>query len=323
MITQHRIQKGFTLVELMVGLTVGLLISGVAVAVFIANKQTSRVSNTMSRFQEGFRYIGQVMSRDIRMAGFAGCSREVAPTTVATGTTADTTFTQAIRGFENSDPVPALVPGIQRLPGTDVLRLQFTSATGFRLAADMGAPTDSVTLNATAADFSAGDIAVIADCSNSEVFRVSGVAAGPGTLTLSHAAPANATSSFARAYDAAAEVFDLVTAYYYVTETAEATPRRVLVKRVLRGTTLVDEELAEGVEDLQIVYGEGGRYVTADNVGNWANVTGVRVCIITRSPDDGLATANQRYFNCNGTAVNAPDRRLRAPVFFAATLRNR
>ncbi|WP_341678969.1 PilW family protein [Niveibacterium sp. SC-1] len=314
---------GFTLVEVMVALTVGLLISGVVVAVFLASSGTSRVADNRSRIQESFRYASFSLGRDSRMAGFVGCNRDIAPANQVAAATSSTTYTGPLQGYENSQPTDAGISG--RLAGTDVLRVQYSSNDGWRLNAAMATADDTVALTAPAGTFALGDTAVISDCGSGAVFTVTGASASSGTLTLQHQAGSNTTGTFPRAYDQAAEVFDLVTSYFFL---RDANGRRTLVRRTLRGTTQQDEDVAEGVDDFQLLYGQidaagTGMYISAEKVTNWNQVRAVRVCMITRSTDSNVTTAAQKYRGCDGTQITPTDRILRTPVFFTISLRNR
>jgi type IV pilus assembly protein PilW len=315
---------GFTLIELMVAMAVGLIISGVAVAVFLTSKTTSRVGDALARYQEGFRYASFVLGRDIRMAGFFGCNGSITPTTVASGLTADVAYDTAVRGYDNSAPA-----GIAAATATDVIKLQFSSSQGHRLASDMPTADATISVNGAVGDFVVGDYAVVADCANSAIFRVTGVAGGGSApLVLSHAASGNSSASIGTPFRQTAEVFDFVTSYYYAMITADN--RHVLMRRTLRSGAVNDEEIAEGVDDLQFLYGidtdndkTANKYVKASDVADWTTVLSVRVCMLTRSLDDGLTTAPMTYYNCNGSPVTATDHRLHAPSFFTVALRNR
>jgi type IV pilus assembly protein PilW len=98
------------------------------------------------------------------------------------------------------------------------------------------------------------------------------------------------------------------------------------------------QPLLSGVEDLQILYGidtnsdqAADRYTEAPT--NWTQVITARVCVLIRSDNEGIAPANQPYFNCAGalgTAANdaarfstAADTRLRRAFVATFTLRNR
>lgn len=61
---------GFTLVELMVGMAIGLLVVLVATQFMLSNRATSSTQNNASRMEEGARFAFDMMARQIRIAGF-------------------------------------------------------------------------------------------------------------------------------------------------------------------------------------------------------------------------------------------------------------
>lgn len=62
--------KGFTLVELMISLALGLLIIGGVLYVFLSSSQTFRMNEAQSRVQENGRFALELLAREIRHAGF-------------------------------------------------------------------------------------------------------------------------------------------------------------------------------------------------------------------------------------------------------------
>ena len=170
MINPRPRNHGFTLVELMVAMVVGLLISGVAIAVFAMTKNTSRVGDALARYQEGFRFATQLMSRDIRMAGYFGCNSTLKhqPVDLISGTVDDTHYSGAIKGYGGSDNLSTLT---NRISGSDAIRIQFGNAESHRLSEAMTDKSSDVTLNKTS-DFATGDSVVIADCSAASSFKL-------------------------------------------------------------------------------------------------------------------------------------------------------
>ncbi len=82
--------------------------------------------------------------------------------------------------------------------------------------------------------------------------------------------------------------------------------------------------MLDDVEDMQILYGDGSKYVVAGTAGLvMANVTAVRLCVLIRSSEDSLAPHNQTYIDCNGNSVTATDRRIRRAFSATYNLRNR
>lgn len=103
-------QRGVTLIELMVAMTLGVIILGSALAMFSANKQSFRFSKALARVQDNGRFAIQSMARDIRMAGYIGCSsrQQVAiDTTPAAIPAASLNLTNALFGYDDGLTVPA------------------------------------------------------------------------------------------------------------------------------------------------------------------------------------------------------------------------
>ena len=57
---------GFTLIELMVGLVLGLLLIGAVISVFVSNQETYRLKAELDDAQEAFRFGSHTLSRVIR-----------------------------------------------------------------------------------------------------------------------------------------------------------------------------------------------------------------------------------------------------------------
>ena len=63
-----RPQLGFSLIELMIAMVIGLAIGAALIQLFIASRVTYNVSDGLARAQESARYALEIMNRDIRMA---------------------------------------------------------------------------------------------------------------------------------------------------------------------------------------------------------------------------------------------------------------
>lgn len=71
-VARPSIHRGFTLVELMVALLLGLLLSGAIISVFLEGKNNFVQDDEVARVQENGRYALRLLSREIGMAGFFG-----------------------------------------------------------------------------------------------------------------------------------------------------------------------------------------------------------------------------------------------------------
>ena len=65
--------RGMTLVELMVGMAVGLFVVLIAVAIFVSTRTLHSVGSASTRMSENARLAMDVLQTDIRNAAFVGC----------------------------------------------------------------------------------------------------------------------------------------------------------------------------------------------------------------------------------------------------------
>jgi type IV pilus assembly protein PilW len=345
--------RGFTIIEFMVSLLISGLIVAAAFAVYLSTRQTSRYSDALSRYQESLRYAQLKLSEDLRMAGSTGCyqirmmdasspKKFLSNYGGAAGMPADLSFTEAIKGYERvsasySPTLPTHSPALTASAG-DIVQVKYADADSRALNADMTALNGSMIVTSTNAKFVADDIAVVEYCDGADVFRISAAAFASGAQTLT---PVAALSTKYEGVTAAkrANVHKFISRYWYVRTVGG---KSVLTRRSAVGSGAsvgyIDEDIADGIEDMQILYGEDNtpaasasdvgvaletnQFRTANNVTAWRNVVSARVCLMTVSADNGLATVAQSYTDCNGTAQTATDLRLRFPLTFTVKLRN-
>ena len=65
--------RGFTLIELMVAMLLGLIVIGGVISVFLAGQQTYRTNEALGDVENGSRTAFELLARDIRNAGLTGC----------------------------------------------------------------------------------------------------------------------------------------------------------------------------------------------------------------------------------------------------------
>jgi type IV pilus assembly protein PilW len=361
--TVHARQRGLTIVEIMVAMVLSLILTAGVVQVFLGSKNTYRVNDAMSRLQEEGRIALELMSRDVRMAGFSGCSRYGPVTNTLDGVDATTgehpniayDFSVGIRGY---DDVPATLPaalsGLDPAPnpGTDVVIVRRQSDNPVRIvknnsSAQLFAEVISTEVGACEdgtdriSGICQGDILMVSDCRKSRVFQAGNIQnTGTGTdlaLNITHPAsgdPGNAISSWGGAsapeseqFGDDSEIVKVASYAYYVANNPDG------ITSLYRQDGTADAiELAQGVENLQVLYGvdtspadvnqSADDYVTANNVTNWDNVISVRLHLLMRTLDDNMAEARQTYRYVDAD-VDAGDRRIRKEFTALVTLRNR
>lgn len=353
----YRRQTGLTLIELMVAMVLGLIVSAGIITVFMSTSNGNRAQTQLANLQEAGRFAVTRLKGDLRMANGQYCTNSggvakaaassqvyldglrspkvyskgavdaMADVTTGWGATSGTnTYPDAptapyslpsylsMRGYDCSktaclpaDPhaTVAAIPEMgtaagDRVVGADVITVRYVNSsrgwavvddgiTGTHLAVATSSPNviQSITLAQSntseppVADFG-GDVAMLADCSNAQVFTVSNTA---GVLTpvsaknLSTPAPQKPLS--------APKVFDFnrdyqtVTYFLRVVDNGSGHTTGALIRRVNGGDVDhagSEDELVRGVERMDFRYGVEDangkiRYLTADQVDKADGIT--------------------------------------------------
>src|SRR5580698_6658029 len=70
-------QAGFSMVELMVALVLGVILMSGVISVFISSKNTYNTNNSVGEVEDGGRYALSFMEPIVTLAGNTGCSRPI------------------------------------------------------------------------------------------------------------------------------------------------------------------------------------------------------------------------------------------------------
>jgi type IV pilus assembly protein PilW len=335
-------QRGVSLVELMVSVTIGLILLAGVLSIFLSSKVTYFANEKTARLQENGRVALDLIQHDIRSAGYSGCSRMAEWTsTLNNSTSLLWNYETPLQGFEATGAAwaPALAAGTLNpapLAGSDVLvtRAIQRDGTAWRLSVSNAGFTGNPRVLSTTA-VPVGQIMLITNCVASSVFQVTGFAPGV-PATISHAVgganPGNATDDLGWAYAVGSRVAPLETLIYYVAnDPVSGEPS--LYRQT--GAAQPADLLIEGVEALQISYAEdttGDRiadvYRAANAVASWDDVMSVSLALLVRSEETGAELDTKTYqllpAAAGGVLVDpVDDRRMRMVFTTTATLRNR
>jgi type IV pilus assembly protein PilW len=130
-------QQGFSLVELMIGLVLGLFVIGVIVTVFVQSKRNFNQDQQIAQMQENGRYALQLLSREVAHAGFLGGMSAV-DTIDASGLTYSCAdwFNPLVKPIEIFDAgTPANCFGLGEAAGTQVMVIKRTDGKSSAAAA--------------------------------------------------------------------------------------------------------------------------------------------------------------------------------------------
>lgn len=360
-------QSGFSVVELMVALVLGLILLGGVLQIYLSTKRTHDITEGLSRLQESTRFSLDMMARDIRMAGYVPCGR---PQTMATLLNNASTFwwadifDQPIQGFEGggatlpngvtlngkvaeSDAL-LILRGGSKVAAVDVYN---TAAGQFEMQRSLGS-----------AWVDDGTLMVACDPRHAAFFQVSNYSDGsPSTVTVSTGtntpgncstdlgdpAPSTCTSTGSTgtvyAFDDDAQLVDYKAVIYYVADSPSGDDHSLYREYLLvDSSNNIDtraEELLEGVDNMQLLYGidqddndVAERYVQADVVADWTQVVTVRIGLLLASGEglrDALDVDTYRVANTNigpesgaETVTHAEDRRKRYVSSTTVSVRN-
>ena len=325
-------QHGFSLIELMVALVIGLLLLSAVLQLFLSSRQTFRVQQALGQIQQESRFAFDMLSRELRMIGYQGCagSATLNPRVIADNDAdgvADLQYAAnlLLEGFDdgvgwgNPTPLPHL--------NGDVIRFVYGDGNSARLAGNMTSDNANIQITHDPGGLAAGDLLMVSDCLDADIFAATSVsqAGGSSVVTLAHAINRNLNNRLSKAYGANAHVMWLRHHSYFIAEEDNAPG---LYRIDTTGNTL---RLVEGVEDMQILYGEnndGGNerradtYSRATEVVDWSRVVALRLALLLRSHEAVAETPQPyqyRYF-----ADAAPtDRFLRRELVISVNLRNR
>lgn len=285
-----RSHGGFTLVELMVAMVLGLLLVAAATGIFLSNSRAYRATEGVSRVQENARAAFELLSRELREAGATPCSRDLPVANVLKNATGNwwSNWGSGVVGYDNGGLAGAAT-------GTDAVEILSASAGSYTVGGYE--PTKSTgaefTLTTSEHDLEVEDILLVCDYSQASIFEMTGPNATNHQVIHNTGSSQNCTKGLGLPVDCSntngtvkhygpnSRVARLRASRWYVADNGRG--RRSLYRVQMRkGSPQQPEEVAEGVEDLQITYLLNGSYVPANSVTDWRAVTAVRVDLLFR-----------------------------------------
>jgi type IV pilus assembly protein PilW len=320
-LNQH--QRGLSLVELMVSLTIGLILMVAVVTAYLGSAGASRMAEAQGRMNEDGQAALTILTQQLRMAG-------ANPLQI---------------GYTSSQPNSLLASNPVYGAGTSYAAVRGCDGT----FTDIKSATSTLSLTcAGGSNASPDSIAVSYEAdSNNTVKSASGAATDCLGQTLP-VPPFNGTTTVS---DGTTTTVVAVPAYFVADNRFFVGTSSAIISPSLycqgNGASNNPQPMVENIEDMQILYGTSSTpvgttktvagYLTADQVVSdtatlgvmtlaqrWSRVAAVRVCVLVRSEQvvvSDLASAS--YLKCDGTLeTNPPDRRLRRAYTTTVMLRN-
>lgn len=314
----HRRTDGFSLVEMMIAMVLGLIVVGGLIQVLLANRKSYQLQQSANLQQQDVRFASDRMSWSLRMADFWGGNPGSAvtgsPTVTARGN-CDAAWIlntqQGVYGYDGGAvfPISGCVDNKDYVKGSDVLVVRYADADGIN-------PAAATTISAAPKQV----YLVAAVGQQAALFR--------GSDSIPITPPAKAIGRYVYPYHL--DMYYLrpcsnpvggTDASHCDAADDNGSPIPTLVRTRLDSTgALIDEPLVEGIEQLQFQYGVYSgtdmtklvptTYEDAASVAasDWAKVVSVNVGMVALSQQRDTAlphTGTYTIGNCTYTIGNA------------------
>jgi len=371
-------QQGITLVELLIGLGLGLLLSAIMGTMYVSSKVSFQTSGEVGRLQENLRFASHYIQRAVREASYTECGNEIsiinqldmtspdyfleatgagiagweyagtgagdgdfdlayanvaADATPAQITAARTSNSDAASNWKNQANVNLAnaVHELNPLKGSDVLMVAverksdvILDASGTTVSPDLGVASGG-------AEIGFGTILKVGDCRVLDKFQNTSTAPdfiSTGTGGITGFVPGNKAvfsadplKPFSGNWKETAAVFIEEITAFYVGTGASGKPSLFRYTSTCGPssnssacTTKSNSELVEGIENMQVLYGEdtdddlvANIYHSADDVTDFGAVVTIRLSLLLRSNERADAEDKTDFIMVDGMTVKAPE----------------
>lgn len=315
-------QTGFTLIEILVGLLLSTLLLGGVVQVYLSTKSTANFTRGLARLQDSASYSLELMSKDIRMAGFIPCGYPENFANEVNGSTNQwwtNLHTRPLQGYEGgSASLPGFITSLDatRVETSDVLVVMRGGRNLTSIDFYNNATNEFTTQRAMTDSWDEdGSLMVACDQRKAVLFQGAGISAGDTNVTVN-------AGTIADNFGNDAQLSDYTAAIYYIRQPASGEGfslyRTYAFVNSSSNVATTSEELVEGVENMQLLYGldrnDDGvaeQYLRADLIANddWSRVVTVRIGLLVAS-QDGIRDSqgfDTQVYRVAGTDIGPAD----------------
>lgn len=309
-------QRGLSLIEVMVGMTIGLLLLVALGSMMFGSTRSFKVQDNFSRMQDNGAYAMNTLGRSIRMSGFYGYSN--------TGGLQDSKLAGALDDSANGcganwivnstgnigDRIQPLFGYMGLTSGNVTAAVPCINAANFVSGSPILITRSANGILTAEANLDEGALYIQSDIEKSNIFSGSDYVSAGFTGKGGYATKLQVLS--APGVTTAAPIYGYEAAMYYLRPCSRPSnaglcsatddggrPIPTLVRRitgnvVANAPTMTEEAVAEGVERMNIQYGidtsipgDGvpEQYVTVPTALQWPQVVTVRLALLVRSPE--------------------------------------
>ena len=309
-------QQGLSLVELLVSIVVAMIVLGGVISVVVTSRQTFVNEQEASFMQENLRYAVELISRDVRQAGYTDCAVPESSWHVSSLSDPSGLYGEnALIGYEGSSDVSGFPTALSQAEvGSDAFIVRYADQADAKAISGHTAGPSNVFSILSESAFEDGDLLFIADatCLYTAVFRAANVTSSSITQTVSGISCTNHLLSDAgggdvdctgatpasKQYDPGSIILPFRSHAYFIADSNVIPGVPALKRRVFTATGQRTEELAQGIESMEIFYGVDDerldpskdsngidKFLRADQIANtdWDSVVAMRITLVLRS----------------------------------------
>ncbi len=358
---------GFSLIELMVAMLIGLLVLAGVIQVVLNSKRSFLDNQEVAFIQDNTRYALDIIAKDIRSSGYKGCARDEPVLVNTIKYEKDKSEEEAAEdaeaaeepevNAEEGDLSQAFQFGIAPFWGKeakkkedlkdpdiadilptgvfpDTLSMR-TLSNEYENSVKLHKPPSTTITTSSKVNFKKGmpimivdakceTIAIVAAGTNgvesNQLQLTEGINCSNGLTAVKNSNCKDKNFNTIKPITSGSPLFPYVVNTYYIGKSSASINQNMPALKRQYLTSVDDkpafrvEEIAQGVEDMQITYGiddgngkvNGDTFVTAENVTDWNSVVAVHVELMLRS----------------NLPVNGPNGYIRKPVATTISLRN-
>lgn len=307
-------QQGLSIIEIMIALTLGLIITIGIVHIFTANRASFDLSSASGRTQETGRTAMELLGRAVRNADYWGCMKGVPASSVHN--ILNVSSTDPVLGFERGLVVEQDPSGSADniTDGSDFITVSGVGGGGLINVSSVPAQTAAnLQLATTTTAIQQGDILFVSDCQDADVFQVTNFQNGQVVVhnsgSIAGMTPGNKTQALQKVYAAGATVYRPYVEKYFINNGS-----LYMATGQMQGATVgsfgTPVQLVSGVIGMQVELGQDTHGTGSIDAWNPPKVEdnsttsdeafaddalALRISILTESPSDHVVKDHQKY----------------------------
>lgn len=308
-------QQGLSIVELMVALTLGLILTAGLVQIFASNRQGFELTQASARVQEAGRISVEIISQSLRNAGYWGCNpnknnieSNLRPSQSNTGAINALITNESIIGGQGPTADVAAVTD------TDWIELRGVGGGGDLRVDSIPNGNSAVLKASTLQGLEDGDILLVSDCSSGHIIQVTQLAANDSNVihsTQQGILPGNEDKKLPLKYEGNGFIFRPGGTRFFISEDNHGNRSLMQARADVRGSApsgLIGSAfpLVSGVQNMQIQIGVDSNTDGAITNTEWEDLEGasafnrekaqiVRFSLLVRSASDNVLDQPMRY----------------------------